>query len=577
MALLLGFGLMAGLELRSPAAVTNAPPPSRGSTNPVTRIREEGLSRSQVMPTLSYLTDAIGPRLTGSPNLRRANEWTRDKMVSWGLTNAALEEWGPFGRGWSVKSFTAQVTAPYTFSLIGAPKAWSPGLDRPIHAEVVHFDPKSVAGLEKFKGRLRGKIVLQGSIREFTAPFEPQALRIADSNLLRLANAPASSSRIAPLPGSESGRRGFMTSNPSTNTPSARPTGEPVSPGRALAFLVKEGVAAVLTGSSQGDGGTFFVAQASLPSTEGRTNPPGSLRIWSTNAFPTVPQVALAVEDFNRMVRILNHGAKVQVALDLQVAFHTDSLMAWNTVAEIPGSDLKDEVVMIGAHLDSWHAGTGATDNAAGVATVMEAVRILRALNLQPRRTIRVGLWSGEEQGLMGSRAYVTRHFSYTTNLSNSVGSAARSPRAEESGPRRSRSSSTNATTKVIKLPEHEKFSAYFNYDNGGGKIRGIYLQGNESVRPLFRQWLAPFADLGAETITLANTGGTDHQAFDGVGLPGFQFIQDPIDYWTRTHHSNQDLYERVQPDDLKQASVIMATFAYQAAMLDTRLPRKQE
>jgi len=246
--------------------------------------------------------------------------------------------------------------------------------------------------------------------------------------------------------------------------------------------------------------------------------------------------------------------------------------MAYNTTAEIPGTDLKDEVVMVGAHMDSWHSGTGATDNGAGVAASMEAVRILMALDLQPRRTIRIGLWSGEEEGLLGSRAYVTEHFGYYTNITNAVISSAETSTSDPSA-------RTNAAPRtrreLIRTPAHEKFSAYFNLDNGTGKIRGVYMQGNEAVRPLFRRWLQPFADLDAETLTPSNTGGTDHQSFDAVGLPGFQFIQDPIEYNTRTHHSNEDVFDRIQAGDMKQAATIMAAFLYQAATMDAKLPRK--
>jgi Zn-dependent M28 family amino/carboxypeptidase len=248
--------------------------------------------------------------------------------------------------------------------------------------------------------------------------------------------------------------------------------------------------------------------------------------------------------------------------------------MAYNTVAEIPGTDLKNELVMIGAHMDSWHSGTGATDNGAGVAATMEAVRILKAVNLQPRRTIRIGLWSGEEEGLLGSRAYVAKHFGYYTNITN--GASVRSPRDESNNPRRSRfGSSTNSTRKLIKHRDYDKFSAYFNLDNGTGKIRGVYMQSNEAVRPIFRKWLQPFYDLDAMTLTYGNTGGTDHQSFDGIGLPGFQFIQDPIDYWTRTHHSNADVFDRIQEADMKQAATIMAAFLYNAATMDEKFPRK--
>jgi Zn-dependent M28 family amino/carboxypeptidase len=283
----------------------------------------------------------------------------------------------------------------------------------------------------------------------------------------------------------------------------------------------------------------------------------------------------LATEDYNRLVRMIQQGEKLKMAVDLQVQFNGDDLMAYNTVAEIPGSDLKEEIVMLGGHLDSWHAGTGATDNAVGVAAVMEAARILKALNLQPRRTIRVGLWSGEEQGLFGSKAYVGRHFGYYTN--SAAAEVLRSPKDPARDQPVAARSDTNSppARRLIRQPEYEELSVYFNLDNGAGKIRGVYMQGNEAVRPLFRRWLEPFRDLDADTLTISNTGGTDHQSFDAIGLPGFQFIQDPLDYGSRTHHSNEDVLDRIQPDDLKQAAVILAAFAYDAATLDQKLPRK--
>jgi Zn-dependent M28 family amino/carboxypeptidase len=278
----------------------------------------------------------------------------------------------------------------------------------------------------------------------------------------------------------------------------------------------------------------------------------------------------LTTEHYGRIARILAKGVPVRIEINIVARYHDDDAMAYNTVAEIPGTDKKDELVMLGGHLDSWHGGTGATDNGAGVAVAMEAVRILRTLGVQPRRTIRIGLWSGEEQGLLGSRAYVRQHFAERQP------SPQQQQQLQQQRDEMSRMMvGMNPMGPLVTKPDHEKFSAYFNLDNGTGKIRGIYLQGNDAVRPIFRAWLAPFHDLGAATLTLQNTGGTDHLAYDGVGLPGFQFIQDPIEYDTRTHHSNMDTYERIQADDMKQAAVIMAAFVYNAAMRDEKLPRK--
>jgi carboxypeptidase Q len=569
------------------------------ATDAIARIRDEGLNHSQVMDTLSHLTEAIGPRLTGSPNLKRANEWTRDTLASWGLTNAHLEAW-PFGRGWSLKRFSAQVVEPQTIPLIGFPTAWSPGFDKPFVGDVVFFDVRTNTDLEKYTGKLSGAIVLASPLREVQVHFEPLANRLTETNLLRLANAgpaPTFGSRTnsmgvgprrsGPGPAARAGanaspgRGAELATNspPSAAAPGGRrpPAGRGRPQNRNLSFLAKEGAALVVNASSLGDGGTYVVAAASVPAPDGQasfgsTNAP---RAWSTNAPVFPPQITLASEDYNRLVRMIQQGLKLKMAVDLQVQFHSDDLMTYNTVAEIPGTDLKDEIVMLGAHLDSWHAGTGATDDAAGVAAVMEAARILKVLNLLPRRTIRVGLWSGEEQGLLGSKAYVARHFGYYTNAPATR--ALRAPKDEADDQLAPAASSTNSppTRRLVRQRDYDKLSAYFNLDNGAGRIRGVHLQGNEALRPLFRRWLEPFRDLAAETISTSNTSGTDHLSFDAVGLPGFQFIQDPLDYGSRTHHTNEDVLDRILPEDLRQASVILAAFAYDAAMLDEKLPRK--
>jgi len=573
-----------------------------GTNDPIARIRDEGLNRSQIMETLSYLTDVIGPRLTGSPNMKRANEWTRDKLAAWGLTNAHLEAWGPFGYGWSLQRFSAQITEPHNIPLKAYPNAWSPGFDRPVEADVVFLDATNLTQLEKYKGKLKGAIVLASPVRTVPPRWEPLTRRLDATNLLSLANAEVPTlTRQADNPvfrggiGFGDGRevtnalagrgdRLANTSSGSTNAPPFRRR-RGASWARFIPFLNSEEVALVLTPSTTGDAGTVFVTSAAVPLAEGETNnAPGDFpransarrpSAYATNAPTIPPQVTVAVEDYNRLVRMAQAGEKLKAVVDLQVQFHTNEVMAYNTIAEIPGSDLKDEIVMVGGHMDSWHSGTGATDNAAGVATAMEAVRILKALSLQPRRTIRVALWSGEEQGLLGSRAYVTKHFGrFETNTTETV-TALRSPRDQGSDDRSARSNRPRPSRKLVKEGDYDKLSVYFNLDNGAGKIRGMYLQGNEGLRPYFRKWLEPFRDLGAETLTPSNTGSTDHIPFDSVGLPGLQFIQDPLDYNTRTHHSNEDVFDRIQPDDLKQAAVIMAACAYDAAMLDERLPRK--
>jgi carboxypeptidase Q len=534
--------------------------PTPDPNDPVERIKAEGLNRSEVMQILSHLTDVIGPRLTNSPQMKRANEWTRDKMLSWGMQNARLEPWGPFGRGWSLKRFSAEVIAPQGFPLIAYPKAWSPGTQGPLTAEVVHLDATDEAGLQKYRGSLRGKIVLTSPMREIKAHFEPEGVRLTESQLLALANAPDPATQ-------RRGGRQFQGS------PEQRAQAR-FAPLR-LKFLHDEG-AALLVDPGRGDGGNLFVSAAAVPPREvapadapPNPNAPRTPAAYSKDAPAFAPQIVMASEHYNRLVRMLRAGERVTMAVNLEAQFHDEDLMGYNTVAEIPGTDLKDEVVMLGGHMDSWHGGTGATDNAAGVAVAMEAARIIQKLGLKPRRTIRVALWSGEEQGLLGSRAYVRQHFGeivtptpQPTPPATAEGRPAAQPTPTPQG-------------RLVTKPEYDKFSAYFNLDNGTGKIRGVYLQGNEQVRPLFRQWLWPFRDHGAQTLSISNTGGTDHTAFDAIGLPGFQFIQDSIEYDTRTHHSTQDLFDRIQADDMKQAATVMAAFVYQTAMRDERLPRK--
>jgi hypothetical protein len=554
--LLLIFIISPAALLAQQTPVTPAPDPN----DPIQRIKDEGMNRSQVMQTLSYLSDVIGPRLTASPGMKRANDWTRDQLTRWGLQNAHLEAWGPFGRGWTLKRFSAQVTEPTAIPLIAYPKAWSPGLASPLTAEVVYFDARTEADFEKFKGKLNGKIVLTAPTRDVAAHFEALGTRLNEKELLTLADAPE------PRPG---GNRNFA------GNPQFRAAQELAN--AKMRFFQSEG-AALLIDPSRGDGGTMFVQSAQVPQLPrdpnatgpaGRGTPP-----YDKNAPKVTPQLILSVEHYNRIVRMLQAGEPVKMNVDLAVAWQDADLMGYNTIAEIPGTDLKDEIVMLGGHMDSWHSGTGATDNAAGCAVAMEAVRIIQALGLKPRRTIRIALWSGEEQGLLGSRAYVAEHFGTLQNPATSAAPATGGVNNGMGGGNGNGNGAPAGPTLVTK-PEYEKLSGYFNLDNGTGKIRGVYLQGNEGIRSLFRQWLAPFRDLGATTLSIANTGGTDHLSFDAIGLPGFQFIQDEIEYDTRTHHSNQDVFDRIQGDDMKQAATIMAAFIYQTAMRDEKLPRK--
>ena len=558
------------------------PAPQLDPNDPIAKIREEGLNHSQVMQTLSYLSDVIGPRLTASPNMKRANEWTRDTLTKWGLQNGHLEAWGPFGRGWSLKRFSAQVIEPQGIPVIAYPKAWSPSIEvmpevaavpnknkkksmhvtapEPSHtltAEVVYFDPKDEADMTaRFKGQLKGKVVFMSPLREVKAHFETLGTRRDEKNLLGLAN--------SPLPRPQG--RGGAGGGPNRN---ADFLAQLQLQAKKLQFVNDEG-AGVLIDAGRGDGGTVFVQQATVPQpfqapTFGAPpapNAPRRINAYDKDAPKFAPQITMAVEHYNRIVRMIQAGEKVKMEVSLEVQFQDQDLNGYNTIAEIPGSDpaLKEEIVMLGGHMDSWHAGTGATDNGAGVAVAMEAVRILEATGLKPRRTIRIALWTGEEQGLLGSRAYVAQHFGKMETPATTAASG---------------DSGTPPAPVLVKGPEYEKVAGYFNLDNGTGKIRGVYLQANESIAPLFRQWLAPFKDLGAETLTLSNTGGTDHLSYDAIGLPGFQFIQDEIEYDTRTHHSNMDVFDRIQGDDMKQAATIMAAFVYNTAMRDEKLPKK--
>ena len=567
------------------------------------KIKDEGTKNSQIMQTLGYLSDVIGPRLTASPGMKRGNDWTRDTLAKWGLQNAHLEPWGPFGRGWTLKRFYAMVNGPTAFPLIAYPKAWSPGTDTltappamaavdpkakkgktppppvPVPAnqntaytgEVVHFNATKEEDLAQYKGNLKGKIVLLGPLRDVAARFDAPGKRYTDKELLDLADAP---DPAAPRPAGN------------------RPQGGPGGPGGAnnfqfnaarFRFLAEEGVAIIIDGA-RGDGGTIFVSQATAvqpapaagvtPAPPGAPAAPQGPRYYEKGANIPI-QVSAAAEHFNRVARMVDAGEKVTMTVDLAVEFQDTDPNGYNTIAEIPGTDKADELVMLGGHLDSWQSGTGATDNGAGCAVMMEAVRILKTLGLQPRRTIRIALWTGEEEGLLGSRAYVKQHFGYlgdgTTPAFGGGGGGGGANRAPQ---------------KLTKLPEYDKLSAYFNIDNGTGKIRGIYEQGNDNVRPIFRQWFSPFRDpkwydkdktldMSADTISISNTGGTDHQSFDAIGLPGFQFIQDEIEYNQRTHHSNMDVFDRIQGDDMKQMAIILATFVYQTAMMDDKMPKK--
>ncbi|KAB2881046.1 M20/M25/M40 family metallo-hydrolase [bacterium] len=496
-------------------------------------IKKEAIENSKVMELLNVLTNVIGPRLTNSKGMAAANAWSQKTLESYGLT-AQVEAWGEFGRGWDVKSFRAGVTAPYAFQLIAYPKAWSPATIGAVKGKIIYVNEKNLEAVKtKYDGKLKNAIVLLGEKIKVEPSFEPAAKRVTDAELLAMANA---SQKDEPR---GSYRAQFRNS-------SFYPAY--VERSKIFTWVNEQQPALILDGGTSSsrmpgrNSGVVTVQSANTPLLDeedvfGRKNP----KPYDVKPPFIAPQVVIAAEQFNQLAELIINGKDVKLECDLQVDWQNKDTKGYNTIAEWEGSDLKDEIVMIGAHMDSWHGATGATDNAAGVAVMMEAVRILKQLDIKPRRTIRVGLWSGEEQGLLGSRNYVAKH------LKDSM------------------------STK----PDYEKFNVYYNLDNGGGQIRGIHMQGNEKAAENFRQWLEPFRAWDASTISLKKTGSTDHAAFDDAGLPGFQFIQDPLEYGSKTWHTNMDMPDHIVAQDMRRNAAIVAYFVYQSAMQDERLPRK--
>jgi carboxypeptidase Q len=494
----------------------------------VSRIRYEGFRNSKVMEIASGLTDGIGPRLTGSPNAKRANEWTRDQLTSFGLSNAHLESWGPFGRGWANDYVNVRMLSPDVAPLIAYAKAWTPGTNGAMKAKCTRVKIEDKKDFDKYRGKLAGMIAIFGPDPDVKIVSQPLFERLTEKELADIGQYQIPSEKAALAFRQYMKRMAFQK--------------------ELNKFLAEEKVLAIVDhGYGSFGGGTVFVQSGGT---------------WKTGETSTVPAVTVALEQWDRIARLLEQKKDVELELNVANTFYDDDPMQYNTVAEIPGTDKKDELVIVGAHLDSWHAGAGATDNGAGTVVMMEAMRILKALGVKPRRTIRIGLWTGEEQGLLGSQFYVQQHFGSRPPMDTPEMKGMPTLRRREAGP-------------VTVKPEQAKVSVYFNLDNGSGKLRGVYLQENAAVAPIFEAWMQPFKDLGMMTLTMRNTGGTDHLSFDAVGIPGFQFIQDPLDYDTRTHHSNMDVYDRLQADDLKQAAVIVATFVYNAAMRDAMFPRK--
>jgi len=514
----------------------------------VHRIKAEAFSNSQVMDHLFWLTDANGPRLTNSPGYRKAADWAVKTLQGWGASKPHLEKWGTFGRGWSLTHLSASLVAPVYAPLEVAPKAWCAGTSGPVTAELVVAPlflkadkdwldlAKTAARIAKYgaeqKGKLKGKIVLISEVHDLDLPKESVGSRYDDTKLGTLVTTDPLPPQpwewpLQRLPDDDRKMAALREYLPVEVMADYWERRRHLL-ATAMDFFRAEGAVALLSTDERGEGGLVFA--------EGTG-------VWELGSQPTLPWLVLDPEDYNRLARLTEKKVPARVQLDVGVAFLDDAPDGFNVVAELPGGKKANEVVMLGAHLDSWAAGTGATDNGSGSAVALEAFRILKALKLPLDRTVRLALWSGEEQGLYGSRGYVKEHFG-------------------------------DPVTMKLK-PEHATLAGYFNVDNGSGKLRGVWLQGNDMVRPIFETWLAPFKDLGATTLSIRNTGGTDHLSFDAVGLPGFQFIQDPLDYGTRTHHSALDLYDHAQPSDLMQASAVLATFVYAAATRPEPLPRK--
>ena len=520
-------GLIASLSLIS-AIAWSQEKQEKVDLETITRIRYEGFRNSKVMDYASGLMDSIGERLTGSPNMKRANEWTRDQLTAMGLSNAHLEPWGPFGRGWANQYVNVRMTSPDIAPLLVYAKAWTPGTNGVVTGKCIRVNIEKKEDFDKYKGKLAGMILIFGPDAEVKPIIEAPYKRYTDDELAKTAEYQIPGERPAFRFADFVKRQQFVK--------------------EMNQFLADEKVLAVIDHSrGTAGGGTVFVQSG------------GS---YKTGETATIPQLTMASEHWSRIARLLDKKKDVTLELNVTNTFYDDDPMQYDTIAELPGTDKKDEVVMLGAHLDSWHAGTGATDNGAGTIVMMEAMRILKALDIKPRRTIRIGLWSGEEEGLLGSQGYVEQHFGSRPAMDDPGMKGMPTLMRREAGP-------------VTVKPEQAKVSGYFNVDNGTGKIRGIYLQENEAVEPIFEAWMRPFKDLDMTTITMRNTGGTDHQSFDAVGIPGFQFIQDPVEYESRTHHSNMDVYDRLQPEDLKQMAVIVASFVYNTAMRDQMLPRK--
>ncbi len=480
------------------------------------RIREEGLQHSHVMEYGSALADGIGPRLTGSPNLAKANAWTRDQLTAMGCVNAHLDDWGEFGMGWVQLNTWVRMTSPDTAIFNAQATPWSPATNGPVSGPAVWVNIQSEKDFEQYKGKLAGKIVFLGEMRAVPVPDKPFFTRYTDKELEDMANDAGTGGRSSSGPDFEARLKAYMQRMALAD--------------KIPQFLSDEKALAVIRPArdSENGGGTGILFDDNGAAL-GR-------KPYTRDGAVKIPVIVAQIESWGRVYRLLQAHVPVTIEADVETKFTGDHEHGFDTVAEIPGTDpeLKDQVVMVGGHLDSWIAGTGATDNGAGTIVAMEVMRILKALDVHPRRTIRIALWTGEEQGLFGSVGYAKEHFGSAPETTDPEQLKLPSFMRTPGGP-------------LELKPEQKLISGYFNIDNGTGKVRGIYLQQNLAVKPIFEQWMGPLKDLGVTTITAQNTGGTDHLSFDAVGIPGFQFIQDPLDYETRTHHSNMDTFERLQ------------------------------
>ena len=517
------------------AAHAQVRPADAADTVMLNRIWLEGTNNSRVMEHLSWITDVFGPRIPGSPAYDKAAEWAVRRFTELGLANAAIEPSGEFGLGWSCEYVSAHMTAPSYMPILAYPRPWTGSTKGKITGSPVFAILSSKADMDKYKGKLKGAIVLLNDPRPVHPNFSAPATRLDDKGLREIEDMPIP---VKPAKSGESGGEGGLKWEEMEE------------------FFKAEGVGVLLESSSgsRSDYGTVKVDAYG-----------GNGKDFLTRGQS--PRIIVAAEAYNRICRILDLKVPVTLEIEVRTTIYDKDTQGYDVTAEIPGTDKKDELVMLGGHLDSWTGGTGAVDDAAGCAVAMEAVRILKALGVKPRRTIRAAFWTGEEEGFFGSRGYVVRHFGDTDKQSlakmdfETLDKSWRNPLGD--------------SRKLLAKPDYAKISGYFNYDNGSGRIRGVYLQENFAVRPIFEEWMKPLKDLGVTALTLQDTDGTDHLPFDYIGIPGFQFIQEPLDYFPWLHHTNQDVYDHAVPEDLIQSAVVMAYFVYQTAMREDMLPRK--